>query len=186
MSRAYYSPDCGQCKRVCSDFFSQTLDVGIHGIQKCLEKRHEIGNMIAHLNKSSDWKSELICTYIGFFPTMKSHYCRKDSQRKYLDSTLSIRLMYQDFVKYYKTMILKEGKDRSRSEFSCPRELVYRRIFRSRFNLSFSVPKKDQCQTCAKYEVSLEMLKEKWILNIKNILKAKTELNKKRSKTKIL
>ena len=36
--RAYYLPYCGQRKRVCSDFFSQTLDVGIRVIQKCLEK----------------------------------------------------------------------------------------------------------------------------------------------------
>ena len=47
MSRAYYLPYCGQRKRVCSDFFSRTLDVGIRGIQKCLEKRHEIGNIIS-------------------------------------------------------------------------------------------------------------------------------------------
>ena len=80
-------------------------------------------------------KSELICTHIELFPTMESHYCRKDSQLKSLDATLSIRLMYQEFVKYYNTMILKEGKDPSRPALSCPSELVYRRSFLVSFQL---------------------------------------------------
>ena len=57
MSRAYYLPYGGRRKLVCSDFFSQTLDVGIRGIQKCLKKRHKIGNIIG---SSSDGRGKHI------------------------------------------------------------------------------------------------------------------------------
>jgi hypothetical protein len=34
------------------------------------------------------------------FPTQETHYCRKPSNRKYLDPRLSIRKMYELFVEH--------------------------------------------------------------------------------------
>jgi len=35
--------------------------------------------------------------HIQSYPTMDSHYCRASSSRKYLDSRLTIKKMYEQF-----------------------------------------------------------------------------------------
>jgi len=38
--------------------------------------------------------------HIKSFPTVESHYCRKDTQRQYLDSKLTVNRMYSDYSLY--------------------------------------------------------------------------------------
>ena len=70
--------------------------------------------------------------HIESFPTLESHYARKDSQRKYLPGDLNVAKMYQLYVDQVKA----KGKD--------PVSIsVYRHIFNNDFNLAFHMPKKD-------------------------------------------
>ncbi|CAG5002002.1 unnamed protein product [Parnassius apollo] len=78
--------------------------------------------------------------HIESFPCMEAHYSRKDTKRRYLDKNLNIRRMYL----LYKDECLKNGSEPAS-------EITYRRIFSKEYNLSFFVPRKDQCLICTNY-----------------------------------
>lgn len=94
---------------------------------------------------------ELIKKHIELFPTMESHYCRSSSNRKYLDAKLTIKKMHEQFISYFKKN-LPANVDDSR----VPSAKVYRDYFCSNYNLSFYVPKKDQCSICARKKVNMQ------------------------------
>jgi len=96
--------------------------------------------------KTPEWKRKLIKQHIESYPTMDSHYCRASSTRKYLDSKLTIKKMYEQFIEYYNENLPTEtsGQDQY-----IPSQKVYRDLFCNEYNLSFFHPKKDQCATCA-------------------------------------
>lgn len=71
---------------------------------------------------------------------MESHYTRKDTKRQYLESTLSITKMYQLYI--------GKCQENNRQPVS---KFKYKSIFGENYNLSFFVPKKDQCLVCVKY-----------------------------------
>jgi len=81
--------------------------------------------------------------HIESYPTMDSHYCRASSSRKYLDSRLTIKKMYEQFGEYFKQHVTDEGDKK------IPSQKAYRDCFCTEFNLSFFHPKKDQCVVCA-------------------------------------
>lgn len=49
-------------------------------------------------NKTSSAWIAKIKDHIESFVVMESHYCRKDTQRKYLEATLSIKKIYELFI----------------------------------------------------------------------------------------
>ena len=64
-----------------------------------------------------------------------------------MDSKLSIKKMYEDFGSFFvKNLPPAYGA----GDVCKPTEKVYRDIFCSEYNLSFYVPRKDQCAVCAK------------------------------------
>jgi len=79
--------------------------------------------------------------HINSFPRVESHYCRASTIKQYLDSTLSVELMYCMYCKNY--------KDRSPVSLH-----MYREIFNTEFNLEFHLPKKDRCDYCEEYRVN--------------------------------
>lgn len=94
-------------------------------------------------NKLSEEETQVIKIHIEKFPVTESHYCRKTSNRKYLDATLSISKMYA----LYKDVCKESGK--------IPRSLTtYKRIFCRDYNYSFFKPRKDQCSLCTKYQLA--------------------------------
>ena len=75
--------------------------------------------------------------HIESFPKVESHYCRVDTQRDYLDSTLSIKQMYRLYLQSCTTAHKNPVK-----------ESFYRNIFFTEYNFHFHVPKKDRCDVC--------------------------------------
>ena len=73
---------------------------------------------------------------------MKSHYARTDSEREYLDSSLSLQKIYELYVDIRE----KEGCTTPASEST------YRSVFNFEFNLSFHRRMKDRCDICAGHE----------------------------------
>ncbi|KAK9731610.1 hypothetical protein QE152_g13466 [Popillia japonica] len=67
---------------------------------------------------------------------MESHYCRKKSTKKYLDSALNITIMHRMYVDLCSAS--------SRKPVSLEK---YRLVF-NEYNLGFFKPKKDQCKRC--------------------------------------
>ena len=96
-------------------------------------KEEDILLITKHLNK----KIQCISDHINSFPTLDTHYTctRKGTNRKFLEQHLNIRRMYSMYIK-------------SHPEDQHVSEKVYRDIFNTKFNLSFHVPKKDQCLIC--------------------------------------
>ncbi|MBP1527197.1 MAG: hypothetical protein H9Q66_04675 [Spiroplasma ixodetis] len=88
--------------------------------------------------------------HIKLFPAIDSHYCRKNSKRRYLAADLNVTKMYE----LYKTYCTEKSLE--------PAKLSkYRSIFNSEFNLTFFKPKKDQCDLCERFknsEKSTEMV----------------------------
>ncbi len=78
--------------------------------------------------------------HIESFPTVESHYIRKSTNRQYLATDLNIKRMYEAYACKCK----EAGTE-------AVNEPIYRRIFNEEYNMSFHVPKKDQCTLCNKY-----------------------------------
>ncbi|CAH0723007.1 unnamed protein product, partial [Brenthis ino] len=92
------------------------------------------------VNKTKPDIIQGIRKHIESFPCMAAHYSKKDTQRKYLDKNLNIRKMHL----LYRDECLKNGSEPAS-------EITYRRIFSKEYNLSFFVPRKDQCLVCTNY-----------------------------------
>ncbi|CAK1579995.1 unnamed protein product [Parnassius mnemosyne] len=134
---------------VCQKFFCKTLCISQSVIHNAIKNRDLIGHFKqdndprrrrAPTNKTPSEKVEEVRNHIRSFPSMESHYIRKDSKRMYLDCKLSIGKMYSLYV--------EECEKRNSKPVS---EITYRRIFGNDFNLGFFKPKKDQCLICTKY-----------------------------------
>ena len=85
--------------------------------------------------------------HITLFPTYDSHYTRNvniNGGRQILESSLNLSKMYGLFIE----------QQRRNDDPECE-EWIYRDIFTKRFNLRFSAPKQDCCDTCDRFRVRL-------------------------------
>lgn len=81
--------------------------------------------------------------HISSYPTVASHYCRTDTQKKYLSSELNVMKMYSMYLE----ACLTESNIKPVSVH------YYRHIFNTEFNLEFFAPKKDLCDLCEEFKV---------------------------------
>lgn len=188
VSRAFFLPLNGSRKRVCSDFFAKTLDIKLRSVQKYFEV-HRDSIVVGAVpdgrgkhpppNKSPEWVRALIRKHIESFPTMESHYCRASSSRKYLDSKLTIRKMYELFLEYFSASI---PQDIDANSVHVPSEKVYRELFCTEYNFAFFVPKKDQCATCSQQSLCAGDLHKQALLE--NHIKQKDRAQDEKKKDK--
>jgi len=140
-------------------------------------------------NKTPDWQIDSIADHIKQYPTMESHYCRQSSHRLYLDSKLSIKRMYEQFRSFYDAYLKDLPDTDTRKQAKMPKENVYRSVFVTQFNLSFFVPKKDQCMVCSKYQSGTAEEKEAGELDFvehlhqKDIAQAAKKADKQRAQS---
>lgn len=81
--------------------------------------------------------------HINLIPKVESHYLRKDTSKLYLSEELNRSRLYT----LYKEWAIQEGL----SNIASPRQ--YRYVIENEFkNISFYVPKKDQCNLCEKFK----------------------------------
>lgn len=148
-SKQYFFFKQGVKSQVCQNLFCKTLCISASVITEAVESRDAMGFYSRDCdprgrhepqNKTQTDKAEEIRRHIKSFPTMESHYVRKDIKRQYLDCSLSITKMYALYV--------EECQKESVTPVS---EATYRNVFCTEFNLGFFVPKKDQCLLCTKY-----------------------------------
>ena len=128
-------------------FFEKTLDIGSKAVRCTLAKKKsgcfshtdQRGRHKPH-NKTTDARQQFVKDHITSFPKVQSHYSRKDTNREFLQTDLTIRKMHELY------------KDKCKEKGCAPvSEKIYRNIFCESFNLSFHTPKKDQCPQCVKY-----------------------------------
>ncbi|CAG9826571.1 unnamed protein product [Diabrotica balteata] len=132
---------------VCREFFMATLNVTDAFMRSAINKRSSNGVLEKDKrgkhqpsNKLPQDVEEFIRNHILSFPAVESHYCRKSSTKKYLDSSLNISIMYRMYKELCST---KKDKTVSFEK--------YRQIF-CEYNLGFFKPKKDQCRKCLTFK----------------------------------
>ncbi|CAC5417012.1 unnamed protein product [Mytilus coruscus] len=146
-SNTYFLSTDGKKERVCKAFFLGILHVSKKTVEYSLKKK-EHGVFVGcdnrgkkpSINRTPEGDRHFIREHIQSFPTVSSHYTRKDSNRQYLSSNLSVQKMHQ----------LYEKECQRKSKKPCKIN-VYRDTFCNEFNLAFHKPKKDQCSTCTIY-----------------------------------
>ncbi|CAC5415856.1 unnamed protein product [Mytilus coruscus] len=146
-SNTYFLSTDGKKERVCKAFFLGILHVSKKTVEYSLKKK-EHGVFVGRdnrgkkpsINRTPEGDRHFIREHIQSFPTVSSHYTRKDSNRQYLSSNLSVQKMHQ----------LYEKECQRKSKKPCKIN-VYRDTFCNEFNLAFHKPKKDQCSTCTIY-----------------------------------
>lgn len=110
--------------------------------------------------------------HIESFTTMESHYCRKNSKKKYLDSLFSIGKMYELFC------------ERFSNEENVPKENVYRKVFCTEYNLSFFHCSKDRCLLCLNFETANDDDKKVLKAQYDEHINRKNEANKSKEDDK--
>ncbi|CAK1588598.1 unnamed protein product [Parnassius mnemosyne] len=172
----------GQQKYVCSRFFCSTLSISPFTVNNAIKRTDPFGCYLEDKdprgrqeapNKTPPEKIEEIKSHIASFPTMESHYTRKQSTRKYLSAGFSLAKMYSLYV--------NQCEERNTKPVS---EITYRRIFSREFNLSFFVPKKDQCLLCTKYNRANADEKTNLAQNYEDHIKRKQACNTEKAKDK--
>ncbi|CAG4912168.1 unnamed protein product [Colias eurytheme] len=91
---------------------------------------------------------------INSISRIESHYLCKQTTREFVDGGKTLTDIYTD----YKEDCIKHGLPYATAT------LPYRKVFNNDFNISFFVPKKDQCEQCTIYQLAegpqKEVLKE--------------------------
>ncbi|KAI4465998.1 dna-directed rna polymerases i ii and iii subunit rpabc2 [Holotrichia oblita] len=101
-SRKYHLKRNSDCIQVCKAFFLGTLSISHDPIDNAIAGVNNNGLFNAvdkrgrktPSNKTPDQDIQRIKNHIESFPTMESHYCRKNTKRQYLDPSLSITKLY--------------------------------------------------------------------------------------------
>ena len=177
------------------EFFCKTLDLKLRSVQKYFEVNSGhlvIGSALDQRGKKKpanltpEWKLNLIKEHIESYPTMESHYCRATSNRKYLDAKLTLRKMYEQFCIFFASshqskLSPPQKNDDTDSCNRVPKENIYRKVFCNEYNLSFFVPRKDQCPICLQNRNGSHANDGEQILKFENHIKQKdrAQLEKK-------
>lgn len=147
--------------KVCQQFLINTLGISQMSLRYaicksnstncCIEKRK---NRNIH-NKTLSSNINALIQYIENLPAVPSHYCRNKSNKRYLPVEFrNIQTLYRLYVDHFKF---------NNNEEQLVSTKVFRKIFKTKFNIGFHLPKKDKCITCEKYKFSSSS--EQTILN---------------------
>lgn len=127
-------------KEVCKPAFLKSLQISESRVDLALYKQEYLDTYADGRGKLSGGRNAMalarrheVCVHIESFPKYVSHYCRKETSAKYLNSDLTVSKMYE---------LYKETHENPVSLSS------YNRIFLDNFNLRFKTLKKDTCSKC--------------------------------------
>lgn len=144
----YYFTLNGQRVQVCKPFYTGTLCIS----QKPIYTVHKNKTATNTLRESTQGKhkkrvtspddTDFVKEHINMLPRVQSHYCRKRSNKEYLESELNIKKLYEMYLEY------ANEKEKSPVSFC-----IYRKIFCNCFNIAFHKPRKDRCDTCEEMKV---------------------------------
>ncbi|CAG4998807.1 unnamed protein product [Parnassius apollo] len=157
----YYSlMSNGKSFRVCKLFLLNTLGISERTLRTVIEAKTNneskgvapIDKRGCHKNhsKTSSEVQESVRIHINSISRIESHYLRANTTREYIDGGLTIADLHRDYKR------LRESENKEAATYDS-----YFRIFNTEFNISFFVPKKDQCDVCEQYKNAIGEEKEK-------------------------
>lgn len=132
----------GERIRVCYVLFENTLAVGEWFIRSVLEKPLKNPNTKRPQKEPTAAVHYLVNTFFNNLPKMPSHYCRKSTDKTYIERR------YQS-LKELHTMY-KQECEKEEQEIVCL--TTFKKTFHMQ-NLKLHQPKKDKCDICVSYEV---------------------------------
>lgn len=138
--------------QVCKRFFEATLAISHSYIKDALTKSADGAfcgsdgrGKSTPANKTPEAARQRVRDHIQSFPTVESHYARKNTGKLYLDCKLNVSQMHRLYT-----------VECERESIQPVSESLYRNIFDHEFNISFHIPKKDQCLKCHVYNSAKE------------------------------
>ncbi|XP_061721962.1 uncharacterized protein LOC133528554 isoform X1 [Cydia pomonella] len=182
-SNTHEGLDILQPIEVCKKMFLGTFSVSEQLIYTSIDKKNKTtGISVAdqrgkHGNQRRTITNEVIesvCNHIKSLKPVESHYTRKDSDKLYLDGSLTYRRLFE---------LYNEWDGLNAYTCKAQTERQYHDIANDNFKLCFHIPKKDQCDQCHVYK-NLEnpstQESEKYSRHIQN----KTQTRQMKSKDK--
>lgn len=134
--------------KVCKTFFLNTLSISDRLIRTVKEKmkngflEEDIRGKHKKQKSLDSNIKESIKKHIELFPTIESHYLRKQTTRTYISGNLNVAKMYRMYVEYCKEQGMQKWSNLA----------MYQHIFNFNYNIGFFIPKKDLCNTCESYK----------------------------------
>lgn len=153
--------------RVCKSFFKKVLQISEGRIENCVKKKQtnsgtsavDLRGKHGSKKRTPAGKIQHVIKFINLMPQYESHYTRnKNMDKKYLDSTLNLKILYSEYKKY----CVENGTD-SVSMY------MFRDIFYRKFNLRFKAPAQDTCDKCNEMEIKIKAAPIKSIERMKLI-----------------
>lgn len=148
LNTSFYFEINGLKIRVCKTFFKPTLDLNNRVIKTALSKKTELGVIEGELRGKHGNQPTIdpqikqsVLDFINTIPRIESHYLRAQTTREFISSDKCLADLYQD----YKSTLENNGLPFATVS-------TFNRIFNTDFNISFFVPKKDQCDVCECYK----------------------------------
>lgn len=141
----------GNKQEICNNFFYKCLQLNSKRVYRSMNTTtsnptaKDSRGTKPSKNKTSERDKQYVKEFIAKFPTYKSHYGRKDSDKDYLAPHLNLRKMYREYVSV--------TEFRQRTVLS---EYMFREIFNTEFNLAFKRPKTDTCKTCDEIDAKMK------------------------------
>ncbi|CAG9772069.1 unnamed protein product [Ceutorhynchus assimilis] len=158
-NNAYYFVVDDKNIRVCKFFFMATLSINNRVIQTVImkQKHCESGKVVAsdkrgkHGNhhKVDEEIKNGIRHHIKSIPRVESHYCRSHSKKEYIEGNKTMADLHRDYKKLCVDQNTAAGN-----------YIIYCKIFNEEFNITFHLPKKDQCEICLQYKIGNEEEKQ--------------------------
>ena len=160
-------PDSSQVIRVCKKMFLATFDVKEWSVLSWIsqDKKEKIPADANKRKVSSLERRKFVRDYLEMLPKMESHYCRKDTERLYLEPIWeSKNHLYREYMVYCEE---KKKKPLDRTTFSDECEDMKISIFSTR---------KDLCDVCVSYaNQDSSVTEEDYNLHIKRKNEAQAE-----------
>ncbi|XP_050510421.1 uncharacterized protein LOC126887115 [Diabrotica virgifera virgifera] len=134
--------------RVCRDMYIQTLRISPKRVNTALNKikagnvKDERGFKIGGHKKISQEIKNKVISQIAKFPTYISHYCRNETDARFLATDLTLNKMYN---------LYNEEETNDKIGFS-----IYKTIFYENFNLRRKPPVKDTCNICDSFNIKIK------------------------------
>ncbi|XP_041971453.1 uncharacterized protein LOC121738382 isoform X2 [Aricia agestis] len=136
--------------KVCKTAFSNMFQIGYRKLAVIQSKiklnnvealRDQRGKTHSYRHKVDVDVENYISSHIRSFPSESSHYSRNQNiHKQYLNPLLTIKTMY--------SMYTKKCEDENKPTKYYIKECTYRKIFNTKFNLSFRQPRTDVCCKC--------------------------------------
>ncbi|XP_050305149.1 uncharacterized protein LOC126742537 [Anthonomus grandis grandis] len=155
----------GELIQVCKGCFEKTFDISNKFITTVLLKMNSTGicekdkrGRKEPPNKISENSLQLVKDHIASIPTYESHYCRRNSEKRFLPSFYTLIRLYEE----YKIWVPPNNKPVSRK--------IYEHVFHE-MGIKIKKFQKDTCATCEKLNILIRNEK-----NSETLSRLKTEL----------